>query len=92
MRLQFCLLAVAMALAPHALAKGPSTALSDANIRTLLIQQSINAYPGNCPCPYNAARNGSSCGGLEKVPVEHPSGKLAIVAPLLGHANKADCQ
>lgn len=63
MRLQFCLLALAMAFAPHALAKGPSTALSDANIRTLLIQQSINAYPGNCPCPYNAARNGSSCGG-----------------------------
>ncbi|RFF65933.1 hypothetical protein D0A40_18265 [Xanthomonas campestris pv. raphani] len=52
-----------MAFAPHALAKESSTALSDAKIKTLLIQQSINGYPGNCPCPYNAARNGSNCGG-----------------------------
>jgi len=26
------------------------------------IQQSINNYSGNCPCPYNRASNGSRCG------------------------------
>ncbi len=36
--------------------------LSDAKIRTLMIADSIAAYAGNCPCPYNTARNGSSCG------------------------------
>lgn len=37
-------------------------ALSDDQIRHLIIQQSIASYPGNCPCPYNVARNGSRCG------------------------------
>ncbi len=32
-------------------------------IRQLLIKQSIQSYPGNCPCPYNLARNGGRCGG-----------------------------
>jgi hypothetical protein len=32
-------------------------------IKQRIIQESINAYPGNCPCPYNVARNGSRCGG-----------------------------
>jgi hypothetical protein len=36
--------------------------LSDANIRNLLIRQSIAAYPGNCPCPYNLDRAGRRCG------------------------------
>lgn len=36
--------------------------LTDAQIRQHLIQESIDSYPGNCPCPYNTARNGSSCG------------------------------
>ena len=38
-------------------------ALTDAQIRKILIEESIAAYPGNCPCPYNTARNGSRCGG-----------------------------
>jgi len=37
--------------------------LSDTAIKQLLIQESIASYPGNCPCPYNSARNGSRCGG-----------------------------
>lgn len=37
--------------------------LSDAEVRQRIIQQSIANYPGNCPCPYNTARNGSRCGG-----------------------------
>ena len=36
--------------------------LADAEIRKLLIQQSIDSYSGSCPCPYNRARNGSRCG------------------------------
>ncbi|MFK3797896.1 MULTISPECIES: hypothetical protein [unclassified Pseudomonas] len=38
------------------------TRLTDAAIAQILIEDSIAAYPGNCPCPYNAARNGSRCG------------------------------
>ncbi len=37
--------------------------LSDAAIRQKIIKASIAAYPGNCPCPYNSASNGSRCGG-----------------------------
>lgn len=36
--------------------------LSDEQIRTILIKESIAAYDGNCPCPYSRARNGSLCG------------------------------
>jgi hypothetical protein len=36
--------------------------ISDAQIRKVLIEESIAAYDGNCPCPYNRARNGSRCG------------------------------
>ncbi|HYG26021.1 MAG TPA: hypothetical protein VD906_03870 [Caulobacteraceae bacterium] len=37
-------------------------AQSDAQIRQKIIKESIASYPGNCPCPYNSASNGSSCG------------------------------
>ncbi|ASL03001.1 hypothetical protein XcvCFBP7113P_15365 [Xanthomonas citri pv. vignicola] len=32
-------------------------------VKTALIRESISSYPGNCPCRYNIARDGSSCGG-----------------------------
>lgn len=35
---------------------------SDAQIKQLLIDESIAAYSGNCPCPYNTDRRGRSCG------------------------------
>ena len=35
---------------------------SDEAIKQKIIQQSIQAYSENCPCPYNTARNGSRCG------------------------------
>jgi hypothetical protein len=43
----------------------PATAqrISDDDIRKMMIDRSIAEYPGNCPCPYNLARNGSRCGG-----------------------------
>lgn len=52
-------LLVFLCLSPWALA---DSTLSDADIAKRLIQESIDAYPGNCPCPYNLARNGSRCG------------------------------
>ncbi len=36
--------------------------LSDSQIKKAIIQESIMSYTGNCPCPYNYARNGSRCG------------------------------
>jgi len=40
-----------------------SAPLSDAQVKQQMIRESIASYPGNCPCPYNSARNGSRCGG-----------------------------
>ena len=39
-----------------------SPQLSAAEIQKRLIADSIAAYPGPCACPYQSARNGSSCG------------------------------
>ena len=36
--------------------------LTDSQVRQIMIKQSIASYPGNCPCPYNLASNGSQCG------------------------------
>ncbi len=48
---------------PAELSGRESQKLSDQEIRRLLIERAIANYPGNCPCPYNSARNGSRCGG-----------------------------
>lgn len=42
------------------LAKTPI--LSDAQVKQKVIEDSIAQYPGPCACPFNHARNGSSCG------------------------------
>ena len=42
--------------------KPKKKALTDAQIKQLLIDESIAAYSGNCPCPYNTDRRGRSCG------------------------------
>ena len=50
---------------PAATAKrsiGPQTTQDIRGIRDAMIRQSIAAYPGNCPCPYNRASNGTRCG------------------------------
>ena len=36
--------------------------LSDDKVKQAIIDESIPAYPGTCACPFNSARNGSSCG------------------------------
>lgn len=45
-----------------ALAREPVQAMTDQQVKSRIIQESIASYPGNCPCPYNTARNGSRCG------------------------------
>lgn len=55
--LAFCLLV----LLPFAVANARSS-LNDDQIREQMIRESISSYSGSCPCPYNSARNGSSCG------------------------------
>lgn len=40
----------------------PKPRLSDAQVRQLLIEESIAAYSGNCPCPYSTMSNGRQCG------------------------------
>ena len=39
-----------------------AAATSDDQIKQSIIQESIASYPGNCPCPYDYAANGSRCG------------------------------
>ena len=36
--------------------------LSDDQVRQRIIDDSVASYPGTCACPFNTARNGSSCG------------------------------
>jgi len=48
--------------APAKDSKSKKKPLSNAQIKQLLIDESIAAYSGNCPCPYNTASNGSRCG------------------------------
>lgn len=57
----YALAAPAAPAAPAAHDRTP--ALSDQQVKKQIIADSIDAYPGKCPCPYNAARNGSACGG-----------------------------
>ena len=42
--------------------KKPSAPMTDNRIRSLLIDQSLASYSGNCPCPYNVDRAGRRCG------------------------------
>ena len=37
--------------------------LSDAEVRLLLVQESIAAYSGACPCPETRNSRGARCGG-----------------------------
>jgi hypothetical protein len=39
-----------------------SEQISDAQIRNLIVEQSMRSYPGNCPCPFNVDRAGRRCG------------------------------
>lgn len=48
-------------LASVVFAKGPLPQTTE-QIKQEIVRESIASYRGSCPCPYNTARNGSSCG------------------------------
>ncbi len=54
-------LAIALLFAAFSATAAPA-AMSDAEVKQAVIQESIASYPGPCACPYNLARNGSMCG------------------------------
>ena len=59
------LLRIGLALSVLFALSGTASALdsrSDAEIKKAIIAESIASYPGPCACPYQSARNGSSCG------------------------------
>ena len=56
-------------------AAGPS----DDQVRQAIIQQSIAQYPGNCPCPYSRAKNGSTCG--KRSAYSRPGGASPLCFP-----------
>ena len=58
----------------QAIAKEAS--LTDDAIAQRLIDDSIAAYSGNCPCPYNTARNGSRCG--KRSAYNRPGGAVRV--------------
>jgi hypothetical protein len=58
------MLSIAVLLAAVGLsASGIAGSLTDAQIRQLIIKDSIATFPGGCPCPYDLAANGTQCGG-----------------------------
>jgi hypothetical protein len=63
MHLQIFTFVVALAFFHTVGAFAQTGSFTDDQIRKEMIRQSIAAYPGNCPCPYNFAKNGSRCGG-----------------------------
>lgn len=56
-----------------------ATELSDIDIKTLLIQESVSSYPGNCPCPYFKDKAGRSCG--RRSAYSRPKGYSPICYP-----------
>jgi hypothetical protein len=54
--------APSLAVACWSLSAAAQRHVSDDAVRQMMIKDSISAYSGNCPCPYNYAANGSSCG------------------------------
>ena len=52
---------------------------SDAEIRSLLVQDSIASYSGACPCPESRKSNGALCG--ESSAYSRPGGERLLCYP-----------
>lgn len=52
---------------------------ADDGVKKAIIKESIDQYPGNCPCPYNRASNGSRCG--KRSAYSRPGGYAPICYP-----------
>jgi hypothetical protein len=57
-----CVLVATTSVTAQSAGQSEPKRLSDAQIKKVLVEESIAAYDGNCPCPYSRARNGSRCG------------------------------
>jgi hypothetical protein len=58
------------------------TSLTDTQVREEIIAKSVNDYLATghpCACPYNSARNGSSCGGRSAY--SRPGGAAPLCYP-----------
>lgn len=75
-RVAALMLAIAASAGP---AFGREPVPSDDDIRQILIHESISAYSGSCPCPYNIARNGSRCG--KRSAYSRPGGAAPLCYP-----------
>ena len=58
---------------------GTASAQTDAQVKQRLIRQSIAAYPGSCPCPYNFDRGGRRCGARSAY--SRPGGHAPLCYP-----------
>lgn len=56
-----------------------SFAVTDQDVRDMVVKESLQSYPGNCPCPYNTMRNGRSCGGNSAY--SKPGGRSPLCYP-----------
>ena len=56
---KYCLLLLASTIS---LVPVVANSQTDSLLKKAIIQESINSYSGNCPCPYNRTSNGSKCG------------------------------
>lgn len=54
-------------------------AATDEELRRYLIRESIAAYSGSCPCPYNYDRAGRRCGGRSAY--SRPGGRSPLCFP-----------
>ena len=70
--------AIALSVAAFAFG-GPAAAQSDAQVKQRIIRESIAAYSGSCPCPYNTDRAGRSCG--RRSAYSRPGGSAPICYP-----------
>ena len=65
-RLSSISVAYATVLLPASALPTRAHTFSDAQVRQPMIAESIAAYPGHCPCPYNLASLGSSGEGHQR--------------------------
>lgn len=63
MKLSAILLGALLLASTAVHAQDVAAPMTEAEIKQAIIDQSIAQTPGNCPCPYHRASNGSRCGG-----------------------------
>jgi hypothetical protein len=61
------------------LAGSGAQAMTDAQVRQAIIQDSIGSYPGPCACPYNTDRRGHACG--RRSAYSRPGGYAPVCYP-----------